>query len=68
MKRKPYLLAAVIALIVATGVSHAVADDSDETEFCSNGSAVGQMSAHLRLSDHMTMTEARAATASAVRR
>jgi hypothetical protein len=62
MKRKPYLLAAVIALIVATGVSHAVADDSAETEFCSNGSAVGQMSAHLRLSDHMTMTEARAAT------
>src|ERR1700689_5967410 len=62
MKRKLSSLAGAIALIVAAIVSHAVADDSDETEFCSNGSAVGQMSAHLRLSDHMTMTEARAAT------
>ena len=62
MKRKLYSLAAVIALIVVAVVSHAVADDSDETEFCSNGTAVGQMGAHLRLSEHMTMTEARATT------
>jgi hypothetical protein len=53
---------AAISLIAITVFSYAVADDSDGIKVCSGGSAVSEMGSHLRLSDHMTMTDPRPAT------
>ena len=63
MNRQVTALLVALTLIVATVASYAVADDleaNDRDAYCST-SPIGQMGLHLRLSDHMTMTETRAA-------
>src|SRR5882757_4456892 len=58
-----YLFVAVT--LVATLVSYAAAHDMDDMDSGSNSGgtgAMGQMGAHMKMSDHMTMTETRAMT------
>lgn len=64
MKKRFLSVFVAVTLIVITAASHAVADDleaSDADAYCST-SPTGQMGMHLRLSDHMTMTESRPMT------
>jgi hypothetical protein len=61
--RSVYLFVAVT--LVATLVSYAAAHDMDDMDSGSEGGgtgAMGQMGAHMKMSDHMTMTETRAMT------
>ncbi|MGB8685449.1 MAG: hypothetical protein WCD12_21395 [Candidatus Binatus sp.] len=64
MKKHLTVILVATTLIVTTVLSRAVADDleaNDKDAVCTTGAA-GQMGLHLRLSDHMTMTESRPMT------
>src|ERR1700733_4102906 len=55
----------VVVTFVATLVSYAVAHDMDDMDSGSDSGgtgAMGQMGAHMKMSDHMTMTETRPTT------
>ncbi|MGH7926028.1 MAG: hypothetical protein ACREQH_15710 [Candidatus Binatus sp.] len=67
MNRQLVALLAAITLLVTTAVSYAVAHDMDgmdtDSSTDSGGTgAMGQMGAHMKISDHMTMTESRPMT------
>ncbi len=67
MNRQFAKMLVAVTLIVTTVVSYAVAHDMDGMDTDSNGDsggtgAMGQMGAHMKISDHMTMTESRAMT------
>jgi hypothetical protein len=64
MKKNLTVILVATMLIVSAGVLRVVADDldaNDKDAYCTTGAA-GQMGMHLRLSDHMTMTESRPMT------
>jgi hypothetical protein len=65
MKKNLTVLLVVIAMILTTAFTYAVAQDTDDTGSGSDSGgtgAMGQMGAHMKMSDHMTMTESRPIT------